>query len=150
LLYYGSMALTKIFKQDEESVVTPTIGSPSADNMSWYNGEYEGQLSVDVYQTADSLVVRSTIAGVKPEDLEITLNDDVITIRGKRYQESAAPREDYFYQECYWGGFSRSIVLPMEVKSADAKASLKNGVLTVVLPKAHRASAAVAVAVEAE
>lgn len=139
LLYYLSMALNKIFKQEDEVTVLPHTGS-SASDMNWYSGEYEGQLSVDVYQTEDSLVVRSTIAGVKHEDLEITLNDDVITIRGKRFQEHEVPKEDYFYQECYWGGFSRSIVLPMEVKSAAAKASLKNGVLTVVLPKAVAAS----------
>lgn len=120
----------------------------SADkSMNWYSGEYEGQLSVDVYQTEDSLVVRSTIAGVKLEDLEITLNDDVITIRGKRFQEHEVPKEDYFYQECYWGGFSRSIVLPMEVKSAEARASLKNGVLMIVLPKAVT-STAVSVKIE--
>lgn len=120
---------------------------PADKSMNWYSGEYEGQLSVDVYQTEDSLVVRSTIAGVKLEDLEITLNDDVITIRGKRFQEHEVPKEDYFYQECYWGGFSRSIVLPMEVKSAEARASLKNGVLMIVLPKAIT-SAAVSVKIE--
>lgn len=142
------MALAKIFKQDEEVMVVPSVGSP-AENINWYS-EYEGQLAVDVYQTADSLVVRSTIAGIKPEDLEITLNDDVITIRGKRAAEMEVPKEDYFYQECYWGGFSRSIVLPMEVRSADAQASLKNGVLTVVLPKVQHRAATVSVAVKSE
>lgn len=149
LLYYCSMALAKIFNQEEELLVRPAAASPSAENMNWYSGEYEGQLSVDVYQTKDSLVVRSTIAGVKQEDLEITLNDDVITIRGKRYQDHEVPKEDYFYQECYWGGFSRSIVLPVEVISAKARASLKNGVLTVILPKAAR-STAVSVEIKAE
>jgi HSP20 family protein len=144
------MAMTKIFKQEEELIVSPSVVEPSAENMSWYSGEYEGQLSVDVYQTADSLVIRSTIAGVKQDDLEITLNEDVVTIRGKRYQEDEVLKEDYFYQECYWGGFSRSIVLPVEVKAAEAKASLKNGVLTIVLPKSHRSSAAVSLTVESE
>jgi HSP20 family protein len=107
--------------------------------VEWYSGEYEGQLSVDVYQTKEALVIKSTIAGVKLEDLEITLNNDVVTIRGKRYQETAVAPEDYFYQECYWGGFSRSIVLPVEVKSEKAQAALKNGVLTIILPKAAKA-----------
>lgn len=119
------------------------------DGLDWYEGEYEGQLAVDVYQTKDNLVVRSTIAGVKKEDLEIILNDDVITIRGKRYQEQEVPKEDYFYQECYWGGFSRSIVLPVEVKSQEAKAVLKNGILTIILPKAEHSRAAVNIEVEA-
>lgn len=142
------MALGKIFNQDEDVVVVPSVGSPSIGSMTWYSGEYEGQLSVDVYQTEDSLVVRSTIAGVKSEDLEITLNDDVVTIRGKRFQETEVPKENYFYQECYWGGFSRSIVLPVEVKSAEARASLKNGVLTLVLPKVTHVKASVEVEVE--
>lgn len=126
-----------------QASVVPTAEAP------WYSNDYEGQLSVDVYQTASALVVVSTMAGVKAQDLEITLNNDVITIRGKRYQEQAVPPEDYFYQECYWGGFSRSIVLPVEVKPEGVKASLKNGVLTVVLPKAAR-SKKVEVKVEAD
>ncbi|MDP3986486.1 MAG: Hsp20/alpha crystallin family protein [Candidatus Veblenbacteria bacterium] len=142
------MPVTKLFTHEEVTVL-PSAAKLSGESASWYTGEYEGQLAVDVYQTQDELVVRSTIAGVKPEDLEITLNDDVITLRGKRYQETEAPKEDYFYQECYWGGFSRSIVLPMEVRANEARASLKNGVLTVVLPKAHRSGAAVAIGVEA-
>lgn len=143
------MALNKIFKQEEDVAVVSAIGGQPVGNMSWYSGEYEGQLSVDVYQTDETLVVRSTIAGVKPEDLEITLNDDVVTIRGKRFQETEVPKENYFYQECYWGGFSRSIVLPVEVKSAEAKASLKNGVLTLTLPKVAHMQSSVEVAVEA-
>ncbi len=104
--------------------------------VDWYSDEYEGRLSVDVYQVGDNLVVKSTIAGVKGEDLDITLNNDVITIRGRRSQEDKIETDNYFYQECYWGGFSRSIVLPVEVKPDQAEASLKNGVLTIILPKA--------------
>ena len=115
--------------------------------MAWYGEDYEGELSVDVYQTDGAVVVTSTIAGVRPEDLEITLNNDVITIRGKRYQASNVSAEDYFYRECYCGGFSRSIVLPVEGKADEVQASLKNGVLTVTLPKAQK-SKMVAVKVE--
>ncbi len=142
------MALSKIFKQNEEVPVVSTPKASATSGVSWYNTEYEGQLAVDVYQTDDSLVVRSTIAGVKPEDLEITLSDDVVTIRGKRFQENEVPKENYFYQECYWGGFSRSIVLPVEVKSAEAKASLKNGVFTLVLPKVAHVKATVEIKVK--
>jgi HSP20 family protein len=141
------------------SLLQPDADSPkeiylsnSPSNMlgvEWYSGEYEGQLSVDVYQTKESLVIKSTIAGVKPEDLEITLNNDVVTIRGKRYQEAVVAPEDYFYQECYWGGFSRSIVLPVEVRSEKVQAALKNGVLTITLPKAAKAKT-VAVKVQTE
>jgi HSP20 family protein len=116
----------------------------------WAESEPEdGQLSVDVYQTKDSVVIKSTIAGVKPEDVDISIENDVITIRGERKQESEVKDDDYFYQECYWGSFSRSIVLPVEVKSDETNASLKNGVLTVVLPK-EKKSKSVAVKVKEE
>ena len=133
-----------VIEAQEELVVA------AAPAMEWYQDDYEGQLSVDVYQTPESIVVRSTIAGVKPEGIEITLNSDVVTIRGRRSQEVAVPKEDYFYQECYWGGFSRSIVLPMEVQATGVKATLKNGILTLVLPKAAKQSNAVAVTVAGE
>lgn len=109
----------------------------------------EGQLSVDVYQTGDNLIIKSTIAGVKPEDLDISISGDMITIRGERRQEEKVKDEDYFYQECYWGNFSRSIILPVEVKPDQVEAVLRNGVLTVTLPKAEK-SKSVAIKVKSE
>jgi len=111
--------------------------------------ETEGQLSVDVYQTKDNLVIKSTIAGVKPEDIDIAIDSDVVTIIGKRKYEEEVKSEDYFYQECYWGSFSRSIVLPLEVKADEAEASLKNGVLTIALPKVKK-NKSVAIKVKGE
>jgi HSP20 family protein len=102
----------------------------------WLEEEIDGQLSVDVYQTPKDIIVKSTVAGAKPEDLEIQLNNDLLTIRGKRYQEETVNEEDYFYRECYWGGFSRSIVLPVEVRPNKIEAKLKAGILTIKLPKA--------------
>ena len=102
----------------------------------WLEEGFEGQLSVDVFQTAKNIIVKSTVAGTKPEDIEIQLNNDLLTIRGKRYQEEEIGQEDYFYQECYWGGFSRSIVLPVEVQPDKIEAKIKGGVLTIILPKA--------------
>ena len=95
----------------------------------------EGELLVDVYQSNGNIVIRSTIAGVNPEDIDIDINNDMITIRGRRREEITEAEENYFYKECYWGGFSRSIILPCEVQANKVKASLKNGVLTVTLPK---------------
>jgi HSP20 family protein len=100
--------------------------------------EGEGQLSIDVFQTPTEIVVESTIAGVKPEDLDIDITNESVTIRGRRVKENKISDEDYFYQECYWGKFSRSIILPQEVDAENAEASLKNGVLTVRLPKIDR------------
>jgi HSP20 family protein len=105
----------------------------------WLSDDLEGQLSVDVYQKGDSIVVKSTIAGVEPEDLEIFLNRDMLTIKGKREHAEAVQQGEYFVRECYWGRFSRTIILPSDVKSEDAKATLKDGVLTIVMPKAQHA-----------
>tara|TARA_B100001971_G_scaffold171236_1_gene163506 strand:+ start:138 stop:620 length:483 start_codon:yes stop_codon:yes gene_type:complete len=112
--------------------------SNSEDDKDWLDENYEGQLSVDVYGTEDEVVVVSTIAGVKPENIDISINNDMLTIRGERVEEKEDTTEDYYYQECYWGGFSRSIILPQEVEADKVAASLKNGVLTVRLPKAQK------------
>ena len=103
----------------------------------WLADDLEGQLSVDVYQKGDAIVVKSTIAGVEPEDLDIFLNRDMLTIKGKREHAESVQQGEYFVRECYWGKFSRTIILPSDVKSEDAKATLKDGVLTIVMPKAQ-------------
>jgi HSP20 family protein len=96
----------------------------------------EGQLTIDVYQTDNDVVIKSTIAGVKPEDLDVNINNDMITIRGERKQDEEVPGENYYYQECYWGGFSRSVILPVDVLADKVEASMKNGILTIRMPKA--------------
>jgi len=113
------------------------------------NANNEGQLSVDVFQTRDSLIIKSTIAGVKPENIDISIDNDVLTIRGERQMEEKTEVTDYFYQECYWGGFSRSVVLPIEIKADEVEASIKNGFLTVILPKVKK-NKSVAVKVKSE
>jgi len=100
------------------------------------NNDVEGQLTIDVYQTETDIVIKSTIAGVKPEDLDVAINNDMVTIRGERKNEEMVGGENYYYQECYWGSFSRSVVLPVDIISEKAEASLKNGILTIRLPKA--------------
>ncbi|MFO0702419.1 MAG: Hsp20/alpha crystallin family protein [Candidatus Andersenbacteria bacterium] len=101
--------------------------------------EEEGQLTLDVYQTAEDVVILSTIAGVKPADLEVTLNNDLLTIRGSRTNPADAKPEDYFYTENYWGKFSRSVILPIDVDGDKVRAELKDGVLKVICPKATKA-----------
>ncbi|MDI6734224.1 MAG: Hsp20/alpha crystallin family protein [Patescibacteria group bacterium] len=101
--------------------------------------EEEGQLTVDVYQDKDNIFIQSTIAGVKPDDIDISITNESITIRGKREKEETIEDKDYFYQECFWGAFSRSIILPQEVDPDKAQASMKNGVLIIKMPKLNRA-----------
>jgi len=97
--------------------------------------EDEGQLTVDVYQTPTHIIIQSTVAGVKPEDLDVAITQDMITIKGMRERYKDVSDRDYYYQELYWGSFSRSILLPQEVSAEEAEASIKNGLLTVKLPK---------------
>lgn len=98
----------------------------------------DGQLSVDVWQDKHNIIIKSTIAGVEPEDIDITFDSDMLTIRGKRQKDTTIDDDDYFYQECYWGGFSRSIILPVPVQADKIKATIRNGVLTISLPKSHK------------
>jgi HSP20 family protein len=105
------------------------------DNKFWTNKNKEGQLSLDVFEKGNQVIIKSTIAGVKPENLEININNDLITIRGERKMEEKVEDKNWLYQECFWGKFSRSIVLPMEVDGEKAKVSLKRGILTIVIPK---------------
>jgi len=95
----------------------------------------DAQLTVDVSQTPDEIIVQAIVGGVKPDDLDVQVTHDSITVRGKREQSKEISGADYFYQELYWGAFSRSILLPQEVDADEAQATIKNGLLTVRLPK---------------
>ncbi|KKS65873.1 MAG: Protein containing Heat shock protein Hsp20 protein [Parcubacteria group bacterium GW2011_GWA1_42_7] len=98
----------------------------------------EGQLTIDVYQNASEIIIKSTIAGVSPEDLDITITNDMVTIKGKREKDEEIQTDDYYYQECYWGAFSRSVILPVDVEADKAQAGMKNGILTIRLPKIEK------------
>jgi HSP20 family protein len=132
-----------IFAEEETETVmhttnpmtTPHIMQEETWNQS-VGSDTEGQLTIDVYQTDNDIVIKSTIAGVKPEDLDISINNDMVTIKGERKNEEAISQNNYYYQECYWGSFSRSVLLPVDVISDKTEASLKNGILTLRLPKA--------------
>lgn len=100
--------------------------------------EAEGELAIDVYQTPSVFIIESTIAGVKPEDIDISLTSDSIIIKGKREKEEIIKTENYIHQECYWGKFSRSIILPQEIDPERTQASIKNGVLKITLPKVNK------------
>ncbi len=97
--------------------------------------ETEGQLTVDVFQTEEDVVIQSTIAGVNDKDLDISVTNEMVTIKGTRSPEQKIRSSDYYYQELYWGDFSRSIILPVDVDADNARASMKNGILTIRLPK---------------
>jgi len=98
----------------------------------------EGHLTIDVYQNEENIVIESTIAGVNVDDLDIAITPESVTIKGKRERKERVKKDDYLYQECFWGKFSRSIILPQEIDPDKSSASLKDGILKIVLPKIHK------------
>lgn len=124
-------------EETEEAEEETEADQEPEEERAWLGeAEEEGQLSIDVYQTTETIVVKSTIAGVKPEDIDISVNNDLLTIRGRRDMMEKIKDENYLFKECYWGSFSRSIILPVEIIPEKIEATLENGVLTVILPKA--------------
>ncbi|MEK7665985.1 MAG: Hsp20/alpha crystallin family protein [Patescibacteria group bacterium] len=96
----------------------------------------EGQLSVDVMENERDVIICAAIAGIKPEEIEIHLSHDMVTIRGKRSHQQEQVSATYHFQECFWGSFSRSVILPSSIRPDEAEAVFKNGILTLTLPKA--------------
>ncbi len=125
-------------EQDVEVVEEVGIVKEKQQEEGWMS-DYEGQLNIDMYQTKDNVIIKSTIAGVRPDEIDITVANDMVTIKGSRRREEAVAQDDYFYQECYWGGFSRSVIVPVDIDSEHIEADLKDGILTVVVPKAAKA-----------
>lgn len=102
---------------------------------SWQEEQIEGQLAVDVAQTEKEVIIVSTMAGAMPDQIEVYLHNDLLTIRGRRISPLNGREAEYFLEECFWGKFSRTIILPMEVKGDLARAEYHNGVLTIWVPK---------------
>ncbi len=97
--------------------------------------EEAGELAVDVYQTPTHIVIKAMIAGVRPEDLDVSITRDMVTIRGKRERHTEGTNGDFFFQELYWGSFARTIVLPQEIEIEEAEATEKHGLLIIRMPK---------------
>jgi HSP20 family molecular chaperone IbpA len=118
-------------KSTARTMETPTIKAGS-----WIDETAEeGELTVDVYQNQDTIFVKAMIAGVRPEDLDINISRDMVTIHGKREEERVSSNDDYFVRELYWGSFSRSVSLPEEIDVDEAEAIEKHGLLILRLPK---------------
>lgn len=117
---------------DEESTEVSTNIGTSGDIDA---DEADAELAIDVYQTPNDIVVKTIVAGVRPEDLQINLSREMVTISGAREEAREVEKDGYFHQELYWGSFSRSVLLPEEVDVEEAVAEEKNGLLTIRLPK---------------
>lgn len=123
---------------EEEIAINKKTKKISREKEEEFFEKGEGQLTIDVYQNPDEIIIEAPIAGVNPDDLDINITNESVSIKGKREKSQIIKDEDYFYQECYWGRFSRSVILPQEIDAEKAEASLKNGVLTIHLPKLNR------------
>ena len=119
-------AMDKLF---EDSFVRPST-------LLW-PGLGRGELPVDMYQTATDVVVKASIPGLKPDEVDISITGDTLTIKGEHKEEKEAKEQDYLYKERRYGTFSRSLIIPVSVKADKAEASFENGVLTITLPKAE-------------
>ncbi|MBI5079230.1 Hsp20/alpha crystallin family protein [Candidatus Wolfebacteria bacterium] len=126
--------LAGIRGDDEE--FEPKIAEADSDDEVFEDAE--GQLAIDVYQTQNSFIIESTIAGVNPDDIDVSISPDSVNIKGKREKEEKVKDQDYLCQECYWGRFSRSVILPEEIDPDRSQAIIKNGLLKITLPKANK------------
>ena len=123
-------------EEEEKEEKKITVKGIKKNGNEWMEEENEeAELTVDVYQTPTSIIVQTMVAGVKPEDLELTIARDMITIRGKREESRTIDEENYFAKELYWGSFSRTILLPQEVEPEEAEATENHGLLTIKLQK---------------
>ena len=123
---------------DEEEEIKLVVADDEENSPTDIFEESEGQLAIDVYQTPTSIVVESAIAGVEADELDIEISPESVTIKGTREKSEKIKKDDYLYQECYWGRFARTVILPQEVDSDKASASIKNGILKVILPKLNK------------
>ncbi|OHA24476.1 MAG: hypothetical protein A3D52_01205 [Candidatus Taylorbacteria bacterium RIFCSPHIGHO2_02_FULL_44_36] len=123
-------------ESEEREVSVTTADEKLSEWLEEENGD--GQLAVDVYQTPDDIFIRAMVAGVKPEDLDISITRDMITIKGLRESTHEISEDNFFFKELYWGSFSRTILLPQEVEVEESEASEKNGLLTLRLPKVDK------------
>ncbi len=129
--------LTGTIRLDEDTADAVEIAVENQTG-NWLEEEKEGELTVDVHQTADKIILKTMVAGVRPEDLDISITRDMVTIRGKREEERSVKDEDFFYRELYWGSFSRTITLPQEVEIDTAEAVEKHGLLILKLTKVDK------------
>lgn len=132
--------LAAAFLNDDSLTDEPTVPAtqaPATDDDTWGESEddFPGQLAVDVYETEQQLVVKARTAGVNKEDLDVSISDGILTISGTLSSGSDSDATNWHIQECYWGEFSRTLALPVQVKEDEVGAVLKDGVLTITFSK---------------
>src|SRR3989344_9533832 len=136
----GSISMKEDYEDEKINIVKENgKGNKGYKKNNWIEEENEeAELAIDVYQTATDIIVQTMVAGVRPEDLELSVARDIVTIIGKREENRNIDEEDYFTKELYWGKFSRSISLPQEVEPEEVEATEKHGLLTIKLQKVDK------------
>ncbi len=119
----------------EEEVAVVEVPRESSFSGLDQGEEAVGELTVDVYQTNENIVIQAMVAGVSSDNLSVSVTREMITIKGKRSAPSGIASENYFYQELYWGSFSRTILLPAEIEVEEVEATERHGLLTIKLAK---------------
>ncbi|MDQ5950539.1 MAG: hypothetical protein QG585_481 [Patescibacteria group bacterium] len=130
----NALAPEDVYEEEVSDEIAP------GETKHWIDDEAtgDGELTVDLYETRSAIIIKTMVAGVKKENLEVELRRDMITIKGKREVEESFDNHEYFHKELYWGSFSRSITLPQEVDINLAEATESQGLLTIRLPKVDK------------
>ncbi|MCF7834317.1 MAG: Hsp20/alpha crystallin family protein [Candidatus Pacebacteria bacterium] len=137
--FFEKLAGIGSMEEDYEEEEVKLTKEDKKNGVEWIEEESEdAELAVDVYQTNTDIVIQTMVAGVRPEDLELSIGRDLISIKGKREESKAIDDDNYFTRELYWGSFSRTISLPQEVEPEEAEATEKHGLLTIKLKKIDR------------
>ena len=136
----GGVSVKEEYEEPKKnSMVISKAARDKKPGNSWIEEENEeAELAVDVYQTPTDIVVQTMVAGVKPEDLELAIARDMITIKGHREENRTIDENNYFSKELYWGKFSRTISLPAEVEPEEAEATEKHGLLIIKIKKVDK------------
>ncbi len=127
--------LTGSSKDDDDFDVENEKDNDTDETELMEQDEEEGQLAIDMHQTPSEIIVKTIVAGVRPEDIDISIARDMVTVKGRRGENHDIIGEDYFHRELYWGAFSRTVILPTEIDVDEAEAINKNGMLIIRLPK---------------
>jgi HSP20 family protein len=123
------------FDDDLPPANLPTANAPATRE----EAPIEGQLPVDLFQTPTDILIRAFVAGVRPDELNVSIRRDMVEISGSRVERDQVSGPDYFARELFWGSFSRTILLPEEVDVEASTASAKDGLLTIAMPKLDKA-----------
>jgi|SRR3989344_528949 len=139
--FFERLTGSHYYEEEEKEIHLPISGKKGkavAEEAGSEENEGEGQLTVDVYQTPDEIIIEAMIPAVKADDLDIAITREMVTIKGTRMRARSVEDDQYFFRELFWGSFSRTILLPQEVEPDMADAREKSGLLTIVLPKSDR------------